>query len=270
MSPVITKRCTRQRGLTLVELMIAVAIGLFVSTVAIKIAVDTIGQNQARIAEIRMNQNLRAAADIIARDLRRAAYWDASISGVWRGAQTVLVPNPYRRIAMPANGTLVYGYQLDPDPALPVSEFQFRRSLRDGVGVLQYCSAAVCAEKDWQLLTDPSAVNILDGFEIRVIGPATQPDPDGADLPGRTVELYDLCPCHRLAFPPASCPGLLSDLDEATQQLMPKLVIRQFEIRIPAQANTGRTELDAQIQRELVERVRVRNDALLNPGNCPS
>jgi prepilin peptidase dependent protein B len=67
-------RLRRQRGLSIIELMVGVAIGMFIIGGAIKLFVDMFGNNRRLLIETRVNQDLRATADIIARDLRRAGY----------------------------------------------------------------------------------------------------------------------------------------------------------------------------------------------------
>lgn len=60
------------RGVTLVELMIALVVGLIVSGAAIALVVAIIKSNADNIRATRLTQELRTTAEIIARDLRRA------------------------------------------------------------------------------------------------------------------------------------------------------------------------------------------------------
>jgi type IV pilus assembly protein PilW len=70
------KKRTLQQGLSIVELMVGIAMGLFITAGAIKLFVDNLGSNRQLLLETRLNQELRTAADIVARALRRASYWD--------------------------------------------------------------------------------------------------------------------------------------------------------------------------------------------------
>lgn len=251
MSQALTWRAL-QRGMTLVELMVAIVIGLFITVVAIKVAVDRLTGDRAHIAEVRVNQNLRAAADVIARELRRAGYWDGALSGVFKNDGTVPVANPYVAIVWPQLTELDYAYQRDATSS--ALQYRFQRVVNaDGIGVLQFRDAAQ-ANSSWQDLTDPSVVNILDGFTIQVLGPTNAPVPDSTkSVAGREVELYMSCPCWKQNL----CMTL------GSSPTRPRLVIRQFLIRIPA-----RSVVDSNVVRELVETVRVRNDALI--GSCPA
>jgi type IV pilus assembly protein PilW len=61
-----------QRGLSLVELMVGITIGLIVVAAATLLVSGQITESRRLIAEAQMQQDLRAAADIIARELRRS------------------------------------------------------------------------------------------------------------------------------------------------------------------------------------------------------
>lgn len=64
-----------QHGLSLVELMIAVALGLMVLGVVISVFWNTLQSNKKALRMARLVQELRAVTDVMARDLRRAGYW---------------------------------------------------------------------------------------------------------------------------------------------------------------------------------------------------
>ena len=59
-------------GVTLIEMMIALVIGLIVSGAALALVVAVMKSNADTIRATRLTQELRATAEIIARDLRRA------------------------------------------------------------------------------------------------------------------------------------------------------------------------------------------------------
>lgn len=63
-----------QRGLSIVELMVGVAIGLIIVAAATTIMAGQLVENRRLLMEAQIQQDLRAAADIITRDLRRSAY----------------------------------------------------------------------------------------------------------------------------------------------------------------------------------------------------
>jgi Tfp pilus assembly protein PilW len=68
------QRIHGQRGLSLVELMVGMALGLFIVAGAAMLTGTQLGENRRLILETQVQQDLRAAADIITRELRRAGY----------------------------------------------------------------------------------------------------------------------------------------------------------------------------------------------------
>lgn len=66
------QRPTTQRGVSLIELMIAMVAGLIVSGAAVALIVAMMKSNAETIKATRLTQELRATAEIIGRDLRRA------------------------------------------------------------------------------------------------------------------------------------------------------------------------------------------------------
>jgi prepilin peptidase dependent protein B len=62
----------RSRGLSLVELMVGMAVGLLVVAVALFAITQHLQENRNVLAETRLLQDLRTVTDLLARDLRRA------------------------------------------------------------------------------------------------------------------------------------------------------------------------------------------------------
>lgn len=65
-------RSRRQRGLSLVELMVGVAVGLFVVAGASLIVSSQLSSNRRLLLDTQIQQDLRATVDIITRELRRS------------------------------------------------------------------------------------------------------------------------------------------------------------------------------------------------------
>lgn len=99
-------RTTRQRGFSLVELMVAMVLGLIVSGAVLALVVAIIHSNRQTLQSTRLNQELRATLAIIANDLRRARAVDDPLS-------TAVVPggNPYRAVSTANAGCVVYAYE---------------------------------------------------------------------------------------------------------------------------------------------------------------
>jgi len=66
------------RGLTLIELLIAMVLGIFVTGTVITVFTTTVKYNADNLQMIRLNQELRGAMSLISRDLRRAGYFNSA------------------------------------------------------------------------------------------------------------------------------------------------------------------------------------------------
>lgn len=101
-----------QRGLSLVELMVGIALGLFLVAGASTLFVSHLTSSRSLLVEARLNQDLRAAADLITRDLRRAGYWGNAIQGTVVAGAGSPTANPYAVVA-PGASTIAYRFSRD-------------------------------------------------------------------------------------------------------------------------------------------------------------
>lgn len=83
--------------MSIVELMIGVTISLFILAGATLVLTSQMGDNRRLLLEAQMQQDLRTAADMISRDIRRAGYWGQAFRGVCPPppAACAVVANPY-------------------------------------------------------------------------------------------------------------------------------------------------------------------------------
>jgi prepilin peptidase dependent protein B len=249
-----------QRGLSIVELMVGIAVGLFVVAGTTKLFVDYLINNRGLLLETRINQDLRAAADLVARDLRRASYWRNSEAGISDKLGVAPLDNPYKAVAYDT-GTrvLTYSYSKDNVDGIDASleAFGVKRVVdtATGKGVLQLQTAG-----GWQTITDPGSLDIPAGDAGLKITP-TAP---------RVVPLYDECicifelTCRKGQFEnPDPGPGVGAGAKGTYFDTRPRVTIRQYLLNIRAQSSANPT-----IVREIREIVRVRNDLL--EGTCPA
>ncbi len=113
-----TRALLLTNGLSIVELMIGIAIGLFILAGASLVMTTQLSDNRRMLLETQMQQDLRAAAALISRDIRRAAYWGKSYTlvGIKSAASAAL--NPYQDMSprnTDASSTLTYDRSLDDD-----------------------------------------------------------------------------------------------------------------------------------------------------------
>jgi len=168
-----------QRGLTLVELMVGLAVGLIVVLAASAVLIERLRDHRALLVEARLMQDLRTSMDIVTRDLRRAGYWGSAAKSM----QSASATNPYVAIA-PSHATantVNFAFSRDASENNVVDEnenFGFR--LRKGVVEM------LIGGGGWQALTDAGTMTV-DAFAVT---PNTQ-----------AVSLRDSCekPCDPAA-----------------------------------------------------------------------
>lgn len=211
-----------QRGASLVELMVGIAIGLIVVAGSVALFSTQLSATRRTMLEARLNQDLRSAADLVARDLRRASYWQASLEGTTAiGAGSATTPNPYRAVES-TGSSVAYGFSRDDEEDNELGDGeQFGFRLTDD-GMLQMQTATDA----WSDLVDANLVRIT-AFEITP----------------REIELNlgDLCPKVCLPGEP-NCPTTK---------------VRHFDLLLRGQAVA-----DESVTRELRLAVRLRNDQL--------
>lgn len=102
-----------QRGLSLVEMMVGITIGLFVVAAASMVVTTQLRENKQLLVETQLQQDLRATADIIARDIRRAGYTVEAQQAVWSAAASAPLASPYQQVDVVAGtqGSVLYNYQ---------------------------------------------------------------------------------------------------------------------------------------------------------------
>ena len=221
----------RARGLGLVELLIGLVLGLFVAGGALTLLASQIDDNRRMLLETRVVQDLRAAADLIARDLRRAGYWAAASTGMWVTGMTAAPPtNPYTRVSASACDTaagltlktttaassaLCFAIAQDGDAAIADGEI-FGYQLDGGVVYAVVAGAARVP------LTDSKAVVVTD----LVITPTSQ-----------TLPAADFCS--------KGC----------TAPNCPEVIVREYEVILK-----GHVPGDTASARSLRTDVRMRND----------
>lgn len=166
------------RGLSIVELMVGIAISLFILAGATLVLTSQLDNNRRLLLEAQVQQDLRTAADMIARDVRRAGYWGRAYCNVWPAVQDLANcpgANPYNTMAPadapgPVNTTeLVYdrstdaegGADINRDDGVvdalagrPRERVGFRWNAENGT--IDY----MVGNNNWQALTDASVLRV--------------------------------------------------------------------------------------------------------------
>ena len=235
-------------GLGLIEIMVALALGLFLIGSGATLVLGQLGDQRQLLLESRLRQDLRAVADLILRDLKRAGHWGAAQDGLWHPDGGAPAVNPYAGTSPPAGATatsLGYAYSRDPreDHAVASTErFGIRLNANTRALELRLAGAALlpATGDQWQALTDPALVRIT-RWQVTV--------------QDRRVDLLGHCAVP--TCPPDSAAGT------AAATCPPRLL--QHLALIELDAADAR---DPRVRTHLSTRVRLRNDVL--QGACPA
>ena len=145
------------RGVSIVEILVGITIGLVLVGGVLSLFVTNLVNSRRLLVEARVNQDMRAAADLIARDLRRAAYWQNSIDGTKVfGSATTPTRNPYQAVAADsAASSILYTFSRDTTENNTIdSNEQF--GFRLNAGTVQMRTA----DNTWQTVTDPGVMTV--------------------------------------------------------------------------------------------------------------
>ena len=215
-----------QRGMSIVELMVGIAIGLIIVAAASLLMSGQLNENRRLLAETQLQQDLRAASDIITRELRRlgADTEPQSLRSLWFPGRTT--PVQENILARPGDIAPAEG-------ALPADEVRFTYNPGSaGIGIFGFklVNGGIqtrMAAGGWQELTDPRVMTV-NSFTVT-----------------RELDTEIQVPCAK------PCPGT----NDAA--CWPKLRIRNLSVAIAASAAA-----DFRVGRTMQTRVRVRNDYL--------
>ncbi|MBT9491667.1 MAG: hypothetical protein IV107_04830 [Paucibacter sp.] len=227
----------------MIELMVGIAVGMIVVAGASLMMTNQISDHRRLTLETQVQQDLRATADLMLRDLRRAGSRAAPQNGIWAPSAAAAASNAYADINLAADqdgSVLQYSYSrhqdrsrpdADPfpdseDDAMTSSTERFGFKIEDG-GILKFRIG-----DRWQPLTD-KGVLVITAFNVV--------------LAEQQVALGDLCsqPCP---VGSTTCP--------------PSQQVRRYDISL-----TGHAVHDIKVERTIKVTSRVRNDQIV--GACP-
>ncbi len=138
---------SRQKGLSIVELMVGMTVGLVISGMAGFYLIGLILENRNVVIETRLMQDMRAAMDVVTRDLRRAGYDQSAHLNVNQNTA-----NPHLAITVTGSG-IEYSYSKDAVQTLAANE-SYGFKLEGGVLSLK------AGDTGYQALTDENFTNI--------------------------------------------------------------------------------------------------------------
>ncbi len=214
----------RQHGMSLVELMVGITVGLFIVAAASTLMANQLSDNRKLLIETQIQQDLRASMDIITRQLRRAGAMDAAQAqnGLGTAAGAGGLRSLWSDVTLTAN------------PSSDV-EFRYYRNAADqgpygfkldASGIKTFMQSGGGAGAGWQELTDINVMKVT-AFTVQPVV---------------------------VASPRLPCPKLCADL---TAACWPQVEVRDYTVTILAEAKN-----DATVQRAMSSTVRLRNDSV--------
>lgn len=217
----------RQAGMSLVELLVGIAIGLLVVAGASMLTATQLGENRRMLAETQLQQDLRATTEIITRELRRSGspanqigfVSTESIAGVDAGLIDDMTP-----IASPdSTVTFRYSRGVAGELRFTLSGNKIRTRIMGSGG------------SGLQDLTDSNTMEVTN-FTVT---------PRHVIEPSQTGAAPQRMPCPKICA-------------DNTTDCWPTVRVREYTIDI-----TGRSKADPAVQRSLQSIVRVRNDQIV-------
>lgn len=229
----------RASGFSLVELMIALAVGMVVIAGVVAFTVSTVNSVGRSIGATRVMQELRGAMSVTTRELKRSGYDRDALDAIARG----VAPTGYADVTINGTGDcLLMSYDRvginDTANAPGAGEWKaFRRRVVDGRGVLQMNlrdNPPVCGadDADWIDLTSPQDISV--GF----------PPADARD---------EVCPAVNGNAPN----GIFCLVTKVTGDARTTVTVRAVMVRLRAELRSHPETL-----RGIDEKVRIRTDQL--------
>lgn len=217
-------RQRHQRGMSIVELMVGIAVGMFIVAAATLLTASQLSDNKQLLLETQLQQDLRSSLDIVIRDLRRSG----SRAKIADTSQVLWQPDSpnqpiealYIAVSPGSGGT---GSQVDffsaRDNGAADQPYGFRHNTSNFT-----IEALLPNGAGWQELTDKKTMKV-EAFTV-----TAQNEPSI----------------------PLVCPRLCAD---GTQDCWPTIKVRSFVVTI-----TARSQYDAAVVRTVRGAVRIRSD----------
>lgn len=153
-NPTFPHRLRIGRGISLVELMVGIAVGLIVVAAATTVVTAQLGNTRQVLLETQLDQDLRTATEVITRELRRSGASVVDGSALWYSnnqSQTVATAWRAAEIAAGDTGSILLKYRRGPGEegfGFKLEDDTIKMLIPDGGSGV------------WQELTDPLAIKV--------------------------------------------------------------------------------------------------------------
>jgi len=176
----------KQNGYTLIELMIAIAIGLIVVGATIAIYITAVGSSSSTIKSARLNHDLEAVMALMINDIKRSGYWSGAVVGADSRS------NPFTtattNINIPISTCILYSYDVSNDGVVDGNEYYGFKLLNNTIRMRKTgttTDSADCSDGTWEEFIDGNQLNIttLTFSYVPVDANADGDTTDPVDLP---------------------------------------------------------------------------------------
>ncbi|WAR46541.1 PilW family protein [Methylomonas rapida] len=256
----------KQTGFTLIEIMIALLLGLIVVGATISIYIATVGSSASTIRSSRLNHDLESVMTLMANDIRRAGYWEGAADNEDDNnpfTNTDATAGAVTNVNILENGTcILYSYDADnPSPITIVNNEFYGFKLQNNTIMMRLSGSSTTncndANDTWQNFIDNNQLTItalqFSFAPIDVNGDGDTTDPGDLPATSRCWNQTQKTSTNQLA-----CTGGANG-DYIIQN-------RIVNIRL-----SGRVSADQAVTKTLLGTTEIRNNRICvwDGANCP-
>jgi prepilin peptidase dependent protein B len=235
----------KQKGYSLIEIIIALIIGLIILTATISIYISTIKGSSDIVKSARLNHDLNSALALMVNDIRRSGYWGGATVG------SDSRNNPFTQAAtdlqFPSPACVLYTYDADADGIVDADEYYGFKL--NGTNIQMRLSGS--STNNCNLNTDVwNTLNISEGNEQIDITNLTftQSFKCLRKRVGLTDQSYDIADVSTCATAAINAGDPLVTGDRV-------IITREITIAL-----AGRLFIDQAVTKNLMDRIKIRND----------
>ena len=218
---------TRNRGFTLIELMVALVLGLVVIGGVMGVFMSTYQANAQNIKAIRLNEEMRAVVSLMSRDIRRAG--GKTID--WTTTAWYLSSNPMstatawvvsKQTDAPDNSCIRLAYSISATGTADANRFGYRLDPLSGeMLTYNHNGQWTCDGSGWQPITDPKIA------WIQSLSFTVTKEPGLTSVEVRTVIVNLRAGTHTRSTDPSNLSAAeCSNVDVVCRQIQEKIRVR--------------------------------------------
>jgi prepilin peptidase dependent protein B len=246
----------KQNGYTLIELMIATAIGLIVVGATISIYITAVGSSSSTIKSARLNHDLEAVMALMINDIKRSGYWGGAKVGV--DSRTNPFTTSTTNIKIPTNTCILYSYDADNDGVVDDNEY-YGFKLTNGTLSMRKTGTTTdsddCSDGTWE--------EFIDGRQLTITSLQFNLKPVDVNGDGDKVDPVDLPATSRCLNITTDTVYNDDDCDDDETNCTAATPCNIAEKRVVNIRLSGKLKSDATVTKTLNGTVEVRNSRLL-------